>query len=249
MDELFIPTYLSIQKLEQLFELFGRSNFNEVKAQDFITRGFSKSDATLAIQTSKFLGFITSEGKSTDSSKVLWIKGEERQIKLKEVVKVAYRKLYETTPNAEQLNRDQLENEFIAIYGLSPRTVRPAVLAYLWLSSQAGIETKEAFVARSRNKESQASRPKIDGANNDNASRKKTKANPGKPEDELGNEYFTISILNIPIKLILPKNELVEDAIAAGELAEVRKKIIEFAEKIGLSKKEDTVTDDNIAAE
>lgn len=110
----------------------------------FRTRGFSGSDAFQTIAALKFLGIIDKDGNKTDRMNKLQLKGEEHTQAILEIVKSAYKKLFDTVEEANKLDKDDLFNDFISVYGLSGRLATTAVPNFLWLAKQAGLEVSDA---------------------------------------------------------------------------------------------------------
>lgn len=223
------PPYASTNKMEQLFFLLESRSFSELSSKDLMDRGFSESDSSHLLQGLKFLGLITPEGKTTESMRILSMKGDGRLEKMQEVIKSSYKKLYEIVPNAETLPRAQLHDEFMAIYKLSPRLTSTAVPAFLWLCSRAGLKVSE-----------DSPRPTQKKKSNTSNIFKSLRKNDRKQYDK---SFEHIPIASTGIKILIPSTERVIDEIAGGGLVNVRKELISFAEKVGLvnieAKKED----------
>ncbi|KKS83335.1 MAG: hypothetical protein UV59_C0042G0002 [Candidatus Gottesmanbacteria bacterium GW2011_GWA1_43_11] len=117
---------------------------------------FSGSDASLTISALKFLGIIDSEGRKTEKMSLLQLKGEERCKAIKDIVSNSYIKLFETSPEANKLDRDTLYNNFIVIYGMSGRQASSAVPNFLWLCQQAGMDVSEPFEVKGRSQRQNA---------------------------------------------------------------------------------------------
>lgn len=135
------PPYISAKKLEQLLGLLSTRSLGHVSKDDLTSRGFSLSDAFQALQALKFLNLIDDDGNVTDDAKKLILKGDQKKSALEEIVKSSYQKLFDTVPEPYSLSKDDLHNEFIAVYKLSGRLARTAVPAFLWLSTEAGLRT------------------------------------------------------------------------------------------------------------
>jgi len=58
------------------------------------------------------------------------------------IVKIAYQKLFKTIDKPYEMPTQELTNEFIASYELSPRVARTAVPAFLWLCEESGMKEK-----------------------------------------------------------------------------------------------------------
>lgn len=74
-------------------------------------------------------------------------------------------------------------------------------------------------------------KPEVDGSK----SMQNETIPPNQPESKFGFTDLSIS----GIRLLIPKNDKVDDAIAAGELKEARDKLNEFAKKVGLTSTEE----------
>lgn len=227
-----VPPYLNVAKLEKLFELLSTRSFIQFTVNDFTTRGFSKPDSFLALQTLKFLDLITPENKAKESIRLFAMKGEERSQQLQDLVKVAYKKMFDTNPNAEKLDKDGIFNELMAIYGISPRLATPATAAFIWLCNKVGLETKETIISRPKKGFSKI--PFSKGRVNIIPT-KTTLRNP----QESTQDYLDLNIADTGIRLLIPKNEKVDDAVMSGALLEARAQLIKFAKFVGLGGKEE----------
>lgn len=231
------PPYVSVPKMEQLFNLLSTRNFQEITMQDLLSRGFAISDANQALQGLRFLGLIDESGKTNENTRIISMKGEGKNEKIQQMIKSSYSKLFETVPSAETLTKAELHDEFMAVYNISSRIATTAVPAFLWLCKYAGMNVSENIEARARvrNKEKIIS--------------PKTKIRPphsstqSVSHSEHLNELHDFSFGNSGIMLLIPKSPKVNDLIAEGKLIEVRNKINEFAELAGLDKKEQVETE------
>lgn len=150
MEETYIkPPYLSVSKMERLLELLSNRSFAQLNIVDLMNRGFSKVESFQALQALRFLGLLDDNG-NVQNAQVLSLKGEARNTGLQDIVKKAYKKLFDRIENPNILTRDELHNEFIAEYGLSSRLVKGALPLFLWLSREAGMKVKEEISPRKR---------------------------------------------------------------------------------------------------
>jgi Family of unknown function (DUF5343) len=222
----YTPPYLSNSKLELLFEVVSTRNFQNLSPNDLQSRNFSNSDSFLGIKTLKFLTFIDDRGKVSDNMRVLFLKGEENQKRLQEIIKQAYHKLYARNPSAEKLSRDELYNEFISEYRLSSRVASPTVSAFIWLCRKSGLlATKDAPNSTSK---------KI-SQRNTTAIHKNTSEETNNKVKKIHSTFHTFNISGIILEI--PKNHVVDEAIISGELAEVKKALDTFAKSTGLNTK------------
>ncbi len=226
------PPYMSVAKLDQLFALLGTHSFSKLTMNDLKLRGFSEPDAFLAIQALKFLGMISDEGVPTERARVLSMKAEGKEQKLQEIVREAYKELFDTVPSAELLNRDNLHDELMAVYKISPRLANTAVPIFIWLCGKAGIKTSEEVKTRKTHVKSISSGTK-------NQEHGKIGQVGLYTHPPIGQPMIDLNISHTGIRLLIPKNEIIDDAVASGELTEVRQKIIEFAKKVGLIREDE----------
>lgn len=133
------PPYIGGNKLKQLLNLFSSRSFSRIDISDLTDRGFSKSEAYQAFQALRFLGLVDDDGNTTDNTKKLGMKGQKREDTLQDIVKSSYNKLFKIVPEPYSLTRDELHNEFMAIYGLSNRMARSTTPAFLWISEEASL--------------------------------------------------------------------------------------------------------------
>jgi len=115
-DKKVVPPYLSVAKLEKLFDLLSTRSLSRITSSDLVARGFSKQDSFLAIQTLKFLGLLSLDGKTTEKMRLFAMRGSEKTEKLQNILRESYKKIFETVPSAEKLTKDELYgNHFILI--------------------------------------------------------------------------------------------------------------------------------------
>ena len=223
MDKRGTPPYVSITNLQNVFNLLENRSFSQLGLNDLTSRGFSRTDAFQSLHALRFLGFLDNKGNLINNQK-LSLKGEAKTEALKEVVKNSYKKLYDINPNPEKLSKDALYNEFLAVYGLSPRLINSALPLFLWLCKTAEIPVEEKNLPRMRQ---------------NNTSNKK---NPfarfsfnSKREKKIQTPISNVHEYEIAgIKILIPKNQKTDLLIAEGGLVEITKHIKEFAKKTGL---------------
>ena len=144
------PPYVAVSRLQEALKLLARRSISQVTPQEFTVRNFSKSDAFQTVTALKFLGLINNDGTRTDNITKLQLVGEERTKGLQEIVKSAYSKLFATVPDANKLSRQELYNEFLAVYHISPRLATTVVPAFVWLCSEAGFEISTGVEIKNR---------------------------------------------------------------------------------------------------
>lgn len=224
------PPYLSIAKMQDLFELLTTRTFSSITFDDIAMRGFSRTDAFVAIQTLRFLGLIESDGKTVEDIRQLSMKGEAREKKLQDIVKTAYSKIFDTVADIELLNRDALYNEFLAQYRLSPRLANSAVPVFIWLCSEANIKLSNEIELKIR--------PIQQKKQTKNSQKLPSEKPMQKKDKEFADTDFDYHVFNISgIILKIPKTRKTDDVIVSGGLSEIRTKIIAFANQVELKEK------------
>ena len=230
----YTPPYLSLPRIEKLFELLSSRSFTQLTVDDLVNRGYSKNDAFLVLNTLKFLGFMDEKEKMQNIN-VLALRGEARTSGLKEVVKKAYEKLFSRVNDVSALSKVDLYNEFIAEYHLSPRLAQPALTAFLWLCKESGIDIPTAAITKPRGK---AVKGPIQRATKENPTQASKKPMVSNFSDA---EYHTYNLAGGVI-LIIPKNNQTDLIIATGGLTQITEKISDFAEATGLVEKVEAET-------
>ncbi len=134
------PPYVAVSRLQEALKLLTTRSINQVTPQEFTVRNFSKSDAFQTVSALKFLGLINDDGTRTSNITKLQLVGEDRTKGLQEIVKSAYSKLFSTVPDANKLSRQELYNEFLAVYHISPRLATTVVPAFIWLCKESGLD-------------------------------------------------------------------------------------------------------------
>lgn len=142
------PIYISTVKLKKAFEILSTRSLTKIEPTYLASHGFSESDASQTVGGLKFLKMVDEDGSATPSIRALALKGEERKVKLQEIIKEAYKALFNTIPEVNKLAKDELYNEFIATYRLSPRLARTATPAFLWLCQESGLEVAVPLVVK-----------------------------------------------------------------------------------------------------
>lgn len=142
--------YLSITKLEEVIELVSNRTYGEFTPAIFKNRGFSNADALLAMNTLKFLNLITNDGKPTEQIAKIGLKGDARKEAFKEIIKKAYKKLFDVVPAPQNLPSDEIFNEMKTQYEISSRIARQAVPVFLKIAEFAGLKKEGSIVGRKR---------------------------------------------------------------------------------------------------
>lgn len=193
------PPYVGAPTLSRVFDMLSSRSLPSLTASDLANRGFSQSVSFQIVQALKFLGFLDGENKMTEKSKSLYVRGEERKSKLQEIVKSAYSKLFEVAREANLLPKDELHNEFLAVYGLSPRLASSAAPTFLWLCSEAGMEVKEEQVLKTRTVV-----PKVHSVGVTKTLKYNIKSNSSQPENSSGYNTYPLKsgvVVKIPESL------------------------------------------------
>lgn len=141
------PPYLSVKKLEELLDLVSSKNLASVPSLSpgfFSAYGFSGSDANLAIAALRFLGLLDANSAPTNRMQKMTLKGDEPRKALAEMVQAAYSKLFEMSSEANKATSNDLFNDFVVVYSLSPRLASGAVRSFIFLCEKAGLREAEA---------------------------------------------------------------------------------------------------------
>lgn len=140
--KIFKPPYLSLSVLDKVISYLSTRRLDEVNIELLANYGIGKSDTYTAVVALKFLGLIDENDKTTEIAKKLHLQGEPRTKALQDIVRAAYSKLFEVIAEPQKLSPQELRNEMIAQYGLTPRIAKTAVPAFLWLCGEAGLGEK-----------------------------------------------------------------------------------------------------------
>jgi hypothetical protein len=142
------PPYMSLPQLEKLIELVSTRNIPIITTSLFRGYGFNDFDATVSVGALRFLYLIDESGKPTASMSKLRLKGDARKKAFEEIVRKAYEKLFTVVDAPHELSLDDLNNEMVVQYDLTPRVVRSAVPAFRKLCEYAGLLEEGATSVR-----------------------------------------------------------------------------------------------------
>lgn len=165
------PPYMSLPQLEKLIDLVSSRNLAELSLGVFRGYGFNAFDASVAGATLKFLGLADDQNRPTPKMAKLRLKGEARKKAFEEIVKGAYKKLFDSVEEPYKLPPDELSNEMVVQYGATPRIVRSAVPAFLKFCEYAGLIEEGTIVSR---KVRARGEPRRDSNNHAKATKPKT---------------------------------------------------------------------------
>lgn len=228
-DQTTIPTppYATVGKVSEMFDLLNSRSFPSINPSDLQNRGFSAPDAFQVVATLKFLGLLNEDNTKTEQLPKIQQRGDKKAIALREIVTNSYRLLFSVIPEANKLTRDELHNEFMAIYKVSTRVARSAAPLFIWLCKQAGMDTKEDVIPKDR--VSKFSNPKASSKQ-----RVQTKTNTSNSFSMStfglveGYQVFPIG----KIKLLIPSEEKYLSPVMNGELKEIKKQIEAFINNV-----------------
>jgi len=144
------PIYLSVPKLQEVIRLTSERSLSSVKAKYFEGYGIKGTDAVLAVSSLRFLGLLDDTGTPTEKMAKLRLKGEARKKEFESVIRSAYKVLFTVVEKPYELAPDDLNNEMVTHYDLSPRIARAAVPAFLWLCEYAGLIQEGSVSIRQR---------------------------------------------------------------------------------------------------
>src|SRR5581483_3570084 len=150
---------LSVAKLQEMLELISTRNIDEVSVSFFTDRGFSRIDGPLAVRALEFFGLIDDSGKPTALMAKLRLKGEPRKKAFEEIVRSAYKELFNTIDAPQDLPNEDLTNEFIAHYSISDRVAKSAIPVFIKLCEFAGLKPEGSVVSRKREPKPKTEKP------------------------------------------------------------------------------------------
>ena len=167
----------------------------------------------------------------------LQLKGNERTQAILEILKNAYKKLFETVVEPNKLTKEDLHNDFISVYNLSGRLATTAVPNFLWLCKEAGLEVVGNAEVKER-------KPRARNFITD------TKIVRGKEllKDTVeADALLKDSSVEVgEFKLILPKDwdiNKTRQSIVQGEFSIIYKELIKLSEKLKKNKNENSDLD------
>lgn len=240
------PSYISIQKLEKTIELASNRNFAQVNSAMFTQYGFGPSDAILAVSTLRFLGVVDETGKATPLMAKLRLQGEARKQVFHDLVKNSYKKLFNVSSEAHKLSDEELGNEMIIQYNLSPRVARTAVPVFKKLCEYAGLIEAGTIVAGSP-------KPRDKSKTSESKPAKKKESAPGSTKDNPWNantDYFIQQVVKDKVTIAIPEewhlNATLDDDMNAAwrkALKEVKTFADAYAEKYPETPKEENDAD------
>ncbi len=148
------PPYLSIAKMKEVVEKLEKKSLNKLESKDFRAWGFSTADANLAIAVLKFLKIIDENGKiDIDKARKFKMSEGEKEKMIKELVKSAYKPLFDENEEPWGLSDKDLKDDFIRKYDCSPRLLASAIPLFRYLCSIAGFIPKDQVVSRPKKKD------------------------------------------------------------------------------------------------
>ncbi|HEY4525147.1 MAG TPA: DUF5343 domain-containing protein [Candidatus Paceibacterota bacterium] len=215
------PPYLGVARIDRLMQLVENRNLNEVGTDYFKNQQFNSTDSVLAFSMLKFLGLVGPNGKATDLMRKMQLRGDAGTAAKKEIIKGAYSELFDRAPTAHELSRDELLNEIMDVYRVSPRVASAAAPAFLKLSEYAGLRE----VGTVQSKSIHAKRERRD-----------TKATtvPAKRPDSTYLNLSNIDVVPEKLILLIPRELSVRvwsDDVLNEDLRALTKKIKEFGEQ------------------
>jgi hypothetical protein len=135
------PPYVAASTLWEFLNKLKNVNAPpHLDAKELEEYGIPKHWAYHLLSALKFLNLVEKNGKTTASLQSLQMKGEEFKRNLEEVVRNAYKELFEKI-NPDSETRTNITNFFMKHYGISPSGAEKATTLFLDLCSQAGIAT------------------------------------------------------------------------------------------------------------
>ena len=225
-DKQINPPYGSNKKLREALRLLSTRSFSKLTLDDLTSRGFTKTDAFQTLAGFRFLGLINEDGTTNDLSRLHSI-GDKRTEYLAEILKKSYSDIFKTASEANKLPREELFNEFLAVYKLTRRLATTAVPNFLWLCKEAGLEVAEELVTREHRKQDRNKRE----ARLPKETLKPQKENivPTSTASET-NQFLTLD--TGVFKLSIPNKPEIVQALGDGEFKKILEGIKEAIEEI-----------------
>lgn len=124
-------------------------------------------------------------------------------------MKEAYSALFSITPEANTLSKEDLFNEFVAVYKLSPRLASSATPAFLWLCSEAGMKIAAKQIQRER----MSYKTKL------KKERQNEQTSESKIKEFTGSEFYSYPLKN-GLVIVSVKKELAVNLTLNGKLKE-----------------------------
>lgn len=235
------PPYSSISALKQLFELLSTRSLKSVDRGYLGAYGIAGSEGFVAISTLRFLGLIDKSGNATDLVKKFHLQGEAKIKELESIIRSAYTEIFERAPGAASFEPNELINEFVATYKLSPRVAGPAARDFIWFCEEAGLREKRpeseskirSTKAKTVNRIPKATKGQ---ANIIGTNRNVFSEEEGNPSvfSESGSLIKQVYPIEGGVEIRVPRTDKVSEAILKGELSEVFDALKRFSIKTGL---------------
>lgn len=203
--------YLSAAKMDKLLQLVSDRSLNNISAAYFKSYGFGEADAYLAMNTLRFLKLVDDNDKPTEHARKFQLRGEARDKEVEPIVRTAYKDLFDSVSEPQNLPKDELINEFMHSYSLSSRIAKSAVPAFLKLCEFAGLVEQGSVLTRTRQSQSGGatkSTKKLTGKSN-------SKSITTEDREEVGSTI--VPFAGGKVKLVLP-TEILTKAIFEGKL-------------------------------
>ncbi len=219
---------MSVPGIEKVMNIASSRNLTEATIALFMGYEFRPADAGLAVSALKFLNVVDDNGKPTSDMEKLRLKGDAGKQAFEKILRTAYKKLFDAVDNPHQLPSDELHNEMVVQYKLTPRVARTAVPVFLKLCEYAGLKEEGSITSKKRQPKTEKSGKKavLPGA-------------PARSAKELHDIAVTAGfspirvaegrmVLNVPSKL---KDKLLDDDKVSADWSVLRKALREFADK------------------
>jgi hypothetical protein len=241
-QEKLTPPYLSKTRFDRLIELLSTRSLSDISADYLQKQGLKGTDASVGIMALRFLGIVDNTGKTTQSSQIFHLKGEARQQSLQKLIKDAYQNLFEVTSEPFNLSRDDLTNEFIFRYKLTPRLASSAVPAFLYLCEQSGLKQRSPQPAK--RSALPFSRKTTVNKKNIISPEKKEMLNMHTPQPN-SHSFEDFPVLNGKLGFYFLKNERKTEIVLSEEFKEVFSALTELGNKFFSNRSEDKFEEKN----
>lgn len=225
-----MPPYGPVTRMKYIIDLLSNHTFPKISSSDLKSRGFSGSDAAKTVLGLKFLGIIDKEGNKTELMAKLQLVGDQHKSIMEDMVRTAYKLLFEQVNEPNKLQRDDLINDFMQIYHCSKFQAEPAVPNFLWLCNESGLETAVQTDVVERKRVINIRTQKV------NVREKEQPLDNGKPAKSLSSDNFLPDLIELgDFKIYFPSSwdlKKTRQAIVNGDFKLVYRELEKLADKL-----------------
>jgi hypothetical protein len=142
------PPYGPVKSYSDFFDLCERLKIEKVDTEFLRTHGISsEGNEYKAVLGLRFLGLLNEDGTVTGKMKNLNVEGEPFQKALDNIIREAYKGLFDTVKDLEKAKPQDIINCFRGDpYAMSPTMAREATKIFVFLAQKAGIPLSQEIV-------------------------------------------------------------------------------------------------------